>query len=67
MEISNALNGKNLLKWFVNWGEAWGLLPSQDALVFIDNHDTQRSNSAILTYKSSKLYKASDSRGNWKN
>jgi len=67
MEISNALNGKNLLKWFVSWGEAWGLLPSRDALVFIDNHDTQRSNSDILTYKSSKLYKASDSRGNWKN
>ncbi|XP_011263078.2 alpha-amylase 1 isoform X2 [Camponotus floridanus] len=56
-EISNAFRGNNLLKWFVNWGEAWGLLPSQDALVFIDNHDTQRSDSNILTYKSSKLYK----------
>ncbi|XP_077256834.1 alpha-amylase 4N-like [Temnothorax americanus] len=57
MEISNSLNGNNPLKWFVNWGEAWGLLPSQDALVFIDNHDTQRGNPNILTYKSSKLYK----------
>lgn len=61
MEISNALWGNNLLKWFVNWGEAWGLLPSGDALVFIDNHDTQRGHPEILTYKSSKLYKASNS------
>ncbi|XP_020281589.1 alpha-amylase 4N-like [Pseudomyrmex gracilis] len=57
MEISNALRGNNYLKWFVNWGEAWGLLPSRDALVFIDNHDTQRGHPEILTYKSSKLYK----------
>jgi len=64
MEVSNSMKGNNLLKWFVNWGEAWGLLPSQDALVFIDNHDTQRGHSDILTYKSSKLYKASNSRGN---
>lgn len=60
MELSNALRGRNLLKWFANWGEAWNLLPSKDALVFIDNHDTQRGNSNILTYKSSKLYKASN-------
>lgn len=60
MEISNALRGNNQLKWFMSWGEAWNLLPSQDALVFIDNHDTQRSNSNILTYKSSRLYKASN-------
>lgn len=56
-EISNALNGHNLLKWFVSWGEAWNLLPSKDALVFIDNHDTQRGHANILTYKQSKLYK----------
>lgn len=57
MEVSNSMNGNNLLKWFVNWGEDWGLLPSKDALVFIDNHDTQRSHPEILTYKSSKRYK----------
>ncbi|EFN63696.1 Alpha-amylase 1 [Camponotus floridanus] len=34
-EISNAFRGNNLLKWFVNWGEAWGLLPSQDALMAV--------------------------------
>lgn len=56
-EISNSFKGHNLLKWFVNWGEAWNMLPSKDALVFIDNHDTQRGDSSILTYKTSKLYK----------
>ncbi|KAI4480204.1 hypothetical protein M0804_010565 [Polistes exclamans] len=55
-ELGNALFGKNDLKWFNNWGEAWGLMPSSDALVFIDNHDTQRS-PGTLTYKYSKLYK----------
>ncbi|XP_076642624.1 alpha-amylase [Halictus rubicundus] len=56
-ELSNSFRGHNMLKWFVNWGEKWGLLPSKSALVFIDNHDTQRSNNDPLTYKSPKLYK----------
>ena len=60
-EISNAFRGNNNLKWFVNWGEKWGLLPSRDALVFVDNHDTQRDNPQILTYKSSKMYKVRSS------
>lgn len=55
-EIGNALFGRNDLKWFVNWGEAWGLMSSTDALVFIDNHDTQRSEGTLI-YKFSKLYK----------
>lgn len=57
-EITNSFRGNNLLKWFVNWGQPWGLLPSPDALVFIDNHDTQRSTSPeVLTHKTPKLYK----------
>ncbi|XP_017788498.1 PREDICTED: alpha-amylase [Habropoda laboriosa] len=56
-EIGNSFQGHNLLKWFVNWGEKWNLLPSGDALVFVDNHDTQRDGASVLTYKSSKLYK----------
>lgn len=56
-ELSNSFRGNNMLKWFSNWGEKWGLLPSRAALVFIDNHDTQRSNNAPLTYKAGKLYK----------
>lgn len=56
-EISNAFRGNNNLKWLVNWGEKWGLLPSQDSLVFVDNHDTQRDNPNTLTYKLPKMYK----------
>ncbi|XP_076759059.1 alpha-amylase [Xylocopa sonorina] len=56
-ELSNSFRGNNLLKWFVNWGEKWGLLPSGDSLVFVDNHDTQRDNGQILTYKIPKQYK----------
>lgn len=56
-EISNAFRGNNNLKWLVNWGEKWGFLPSKDSLVFVDNHDTQRDNPQILTYKYPKRYK----------
>ena len=37
-----------------NWGEGWGLMPSDRALVFVDNHDNQRGHgaggSSILTF-----------------
>ncbi|XP_058809628.1 alpha-amylase-related protein-like [Phymastichus coffea] len=57
-EISNAIRRRNPLKWFYNWGEAWSLLPSTDALTFIDNHDSQRNGGDNpLKYKDSKLYK----------
>lgn len=58
MELRKALSGNNPLKWLVSWGEDWGLLPSKDSLVFVDNHDNQRNNEDnTLTYKNSKLYK----------
>lgn len=58
-EISKALREQNPLKWFINWGEKWSMLPSQDALIFIDNHDTQRSDDfrKPLTYKDGKIYR----------
>ncbi|XP_068633517.1 alpha-amylase 2-like [Battus philenor] len=56
-ELKNVYRGHNALKWLVSWGEQWGLSPSDTALTFIDNHDTQRS-SDVLTYKESKSYKA---------
>lgn len=43
-----------------NFGEAWGFLSSQDAVVFTDNHDNQRGHGAggdnILTYQDGSLY-----------
>jgi len=43
------------LNFLNKFGESWGLMPSNDAVVFLDNHDTQRGE-AILTYKNGKLY-----------
>jgi len=37
-------------------GEAWGLSPSEDAIVFLDDHDTQRNGEAPLTYRSGRAY-----------
>lgn len=45
------------LMYLSNWGTEWGLLQGSDTVVFIDNHDTQRSDATTLTYKDSKLYK----------
>lgn len=42
------------------FGEAWGFLPSNDALVFIDNHDNQRGHGSagdVLTFFEPRLYK----------
>ncbi|XP_026327367.1 alpha-amylase 4N-like isoform X2 [Hyposmocoma kahamanoa] len=56
-ELKRVFRGQNQAKWLVSWGEQWGLSPSDTALTFIDNHDTQRDND-VLTYKESKAYKA---------
>lgn len=56
-EIGNAFKGRNDLKWLRNWGPAWSLLPSNEAVVFVDNHDNQRSSDKnILTHKSRQRY-----------
>jgi alpha-amylase len=47
MEIGKAFKGLNALKWLRNFGPAWGFLPSQLAMTFIDNHDNQRSGELI--------------------
>ncbi|XP_015513629.2 alpha-amylase isoform X1 [Neodiprion lecontei] len=60
LELDCCFRGNNALKWLTSWGEAWGLLTSSDALVFIDNHDNQRGHGgggSILTHKTSKPYK----------
>ncbi|MGN6330563.1 MAG: carbohydrate-binding module family 20 domain-containing protein [Motilibacteraceae bacterium] len=46
------------LSWLSNFGESWGFLPGGKAVVFTDNHDTQRSQaSTVLTYKDGQLYR----------
>lgn len=59
-EIGKAFRGKNKLKWLKNWGSEWGFLPSDYALVFVDNHDNQRGHGAggedVLTFKKRREY-----------
>lgn len=56
-ELSKSFSGGDDLKWLQGFGENWDLLSSNLAVVFIDNHDTQRdSGSGILTYKRRKPY-----------
>lgn len=41
-------------------GENWGMIPSDKALIFIDNHDSQRDDADRLTYKNGDLYKVAN-------
>ncbi|RXN11361.1 pancreatic alpha-amylase-like isoform X2 [Labeo rohita] len=49
------------LSYLKNWGEGWGFMPSDKAVVFVDNHDNQRGHGAggasVLTFWDSRLYK----------
>lgn len=60
-EIGRLFRNKNSLKYLRNWGPEWALLPPEDAIVFVDNHDNQRGHGAggadILTFKQPELYK----------
>lgn len=55
--VGRAFSGNDELVWLESFGEDWGLLPSIDALVFVDNHDNQRGHGGILTHKEPKAYK----------
>jgi len=59
--LGEVFRGRNQLKYLKNFGEGWGMLASNNALVFIDNHDNQRGHGAggdmILTFRVPKLYK----------
>ncbi len=62
-EIGNVFRGWNgqKLSYLSNWGEGWGMLASDKALVFIDNHDNQRGHGAggasVLTFWDAPQYK----------
>lgn len=58
--LSDCMHKNNQLKWLVNFGEGWGMMPSGNALVFIDNHDNQRGHGgggSLVTFREPKLYK----------
>ncbi|XP_018413796.1 PREDICTED: pancreatic alpha-amylase-like [Nanorana parkeri] len=58
--VIRAWNGEKM-SYLKNWGEGWGFMQSDRALVFIDNHDNQRGHGAggasILTFWDARLYK----------
>jgi len=56
-ELSRCFRGQNPIKWLSNYGTGWGMMPSDSALVFIDNHDTQRHDGSVLNYKTPRNYK----------
>ncbi|XP_029474378.1 pancreatic alpha-amylase-like [Rhinatrema bivittatum] len=53
-------NGEKMA-YLKSWGEGWSFMPSDRALVFVDNHDNQRGHGAggasILTFFDARLYK----------
>lgn len=59
--IGRVFRGLEPLKKLKNFGPAWGFMSSQDALVFVDNHDNQRGHGAgganVLTFRNDRLYK----------
>ncbi|MEE6260461.1 alpha-amylase [Plantactinospora sonchi] len=44
------------LAYLNNLGEPWGYLGSGSAVVFTDNHDTQRDGGDVLTYRDNGIY-----------
>ncbi|XP_022813824.1 alpha-amylase 4N-like [Spodoptera litura] len=57
-ELALIFSGRKPLKTLESWGTTvLDMMPSDNAVIFVDNHDTQR-NGFILTYKNETLYKA---------
>nr|ACA34374.1 alpha-amylase [Lithobius forficatus] len=61
-QLGEVFRRRNPMKYLKNYGEQWGLVAGNDALVFIDNHDNQRGHGAgglgtIITHFDSRLYK----------
>lgn len=52
---SNVMADGNMI-YLQTFGEKWGLMPTEYALIFLDNHDTQRNGRAQLTYKDGDMY-----------
>ncbi|XP_047029614.1 alpha-amylase A-like [Helicoverpa zea] len=57
-ELAQIFTGRKPLKTLKSWGTtALDMMPSENAVAFVDNHDTQRSG-FILTHRNATLYKA---------
>ncbi|KAK7091849.1 alpha-amylase-like [Littorina saxatilis] len=57
VKLNEVFRKQNALKWLETFGKSWGIGESTDVVVFISNHDSQRNDGNVLTYKDSRLYK----------
>lgn len=55
-DIGLTFRAKKSLHDLLQWGPAKGFLPSNDAVVFVDNQDNQRDGDPIITYKDKRQY-----------
>nr|BAM74656.1 alpha-amylase [Haliotis discus hannai] len=59
-KLAQVFRKQNAMKYLSNWGSAWGMLKSDDSVVFIDNHDNQRGHGGgggVLTHFEPRPYK----------
>jgi len=58
IKLANQFQDAGNLQYLNNFGESWGLMPSDLGVIFIDNHDTQRGHAgeAALTHMSGAVY-----------
>lgn len=58
IKLSENLRHQGSLQYLESFGESWGLMPHPNAVIFVDNHDTQRGHAgeAALTHKSGPIY-----------
>jgi alpha-amylase len=54
-KLSPNILDEGKMKYLSTFGASWGFLDRRSAVVFLDNHDTQRGE-ATLTYKSGQIY-----------
>ncbi|XP_026320593.1 alpha-amylase 2-like isoform X1 [Hyposmocoma kahamanoa] len=59
-DLTNCFRGRDQLRWLRTWGPEWGLMAHGDAIIFIDNHDNERTlggGGDILNYKEPRPYR----------
>ena len=58
-ELASVLKKENgqKMKYLKNFGSDWGLLPDQDSINIIDNHDVQREDHYTLSFKNGRIHK----------
>lgn len=54
--ISKLVRREDQLAYTRTWGPSWAMLDSRYALVFVDNHDNQRTDS-VVTHREPRLYR----------